>query len=431
MLSLGCEYIAEITDCTVLGAGVARCDGCAVFVKGAVTGELCRFVIREVKKTFASADLIEVISRSDKRTKSDCPIHESCGGCTLRHVTKEYEAEIKENTVRSAFSKAGLRDVNVKPCLMPSAERYRNNVQLHFDVCGNVGFFEEESNTVCPLSSAGCRVIPTLLEEIGIASGEIIKKLHLPYPEKLAMRLSTDENVCVSLTYDKDSRGKHRFADELTKRFPAVSGVSARLRCESAYSLVKGERYIETSLMGLRFRISPEAFFQVNYEGAELLFGKVAEYAAKCDFTYCADLYCGTGVIGMILAHLYRGARFTGVEINAEAVEDARMNAKLNRIDNIDFYCGDAGRFAAEKSPELVVLDPPRRGLSDRMIKVITDISPQSVIYVSCNPFTLARDAKKLCDFGYKIYEATPVNMFPRSGHVETAVLLCREEQSQ
>lgn len=426
MLSPCCEYTAKIVDNTVLGAGIAKIDGCAVFINGAVKGDVCRFVITEAKKNFAVGKLIEIISEGNVRILPDCPLFESCGGCTLRHIKEEYEAAIKENTVRSAFSKAGLREVNVNPTVMPCVVRYRNNVQLHFDKDGNSGFYEESSNTVCPLTKAGCAVIPKVLEDIGIASSVICKEQKLPFPEKLALRLSTDGNVSIAVTYGDNIAGCEKLADELTWRFQCITGVSAKSSGDSSYTSIRGDRYLETTLCSLRFRVSPEAFFQVNYEGAELLFAKVTEYAERCKFTHCADLYCGTGVIGMILASRYRDARFTGVEINPEAVEDAKRNAEMNRIGNIDFYCGDAARFAAENKPELVIVDPPRRGLSDRMIEVIKDISPENVIYVSCNPFTLARDVKKLCGFGYKIYEVTPVNMFPRTGHVECVVSLTR-----
>ena len=426
MISVGCDYTERMADSTILGAGVAKIDGLAVFVNGAAAGDLCRFKITEVKKNFAFAELVEIIEDSPYRVPSDCPLSDRCGGCTLRHVTSEYESEIKKNTVKGAFRKAGLSDNSVAEVLTPSVERYRNNVQLHFGADGTFGFYEEESSKVCPLNSDGCVVIPEIFYSIGKTVSVFLRTNALPYPERLSLRQSQGGDVCAALSFTNTVPDITKLAEAVMNSFTSVTGVVAKASDEKHYSTVRGERYIETSLMGLKFRVSPEAFFQVNYEGAALLFAKVIEYADRCSFTYCADLYCGTGVIGIILASRFTDARFTGVEINPEATEDAKRNAKLNNIGNIDFYCGDAGKFAAKESPELVVVDPPRRGLSDSMINVITEISPENVIYVSCNPFTLARDLKKLCDFGYKIYEATPVNMFPRSGHVECVVSLTR-----
>jgi len=424
MISVNSEYTDRITDCTVLGAGVVRIDGCAVFVGGTVTGDLCRFKITEVKKNFALGELIEIVEASPFRIKSDCALFDRCGGCTLRHVTADYEAEIKRNTVTASLRKAGLRDVPVAETVTASSVRYRNNVQLHFGEDGSFGFYEEESSRICPMINGGCAVTPEIFYELGRFTSENLSSQG--YPERLSLRQARNGDICAALSFADAVPDLSDYAKKLTEKFPAVKGVVAKDAGESHYRTVIGDRYIETSLMGLKFRVSPEAFFQVNYEGAELLFSKVIEYTERCKFNYCADLYCGTGVIGMILASRFGDARFTGVEINPEATEDAKRNAELNSIGNIDFYCGDAARFASENSPELVIVDPPRRGLSDRMIKVITDIAPENVIYVSCNPFTLARDLKKLCDFDYKIYEVTPVNMFPKAGHVECVVSLTR-----
>lgn len=426
MLECGSVYTVNIDDTTILGSGVAKIDGIAVFVPKAVKGDVCRIKITDLKKSYAVAECVEILTYSPFRRDADCPYFDRCGGCSHRNVNYNYEGIIKSCAVKSAFSKAGLRDVLINDTVLPAELAYRNNVQFHFDKYCNAGFFEEESNSLISLGEHGCRVIPDVLCKIANATASFFKSSGYTAPERLALRISVDGNVCAAVTSCGNNEEIAAYAEHIRKEFPCVTGVVSRKNAKDKYTTVSGDRYIETTLAGLRFRVSPEAFFQVNYEGAEKLFEIVLSYAEGCCFSSCADLYCGTGVIGMILASRYPGAVFTGVEINRQAVEDAKYNMKLNGLSNMKFFCGDAAGFASTESPELVVVDPPRRGLSDKMIGIIGNISPESIIYVSCNPFTLARDVKKLCEFGYTPKEATPVNMFPGSSHVETVVWLGR-----
>lgn len=421
MLKAGNEYTEKITDCTSLGAGTAKVDGFTVFVNGALPGETCRFKITEVKKRYAHATLLEILEISPDRRKADCTVFENCGGCTLCHVSPSLECDIKRNTVMNAFRQLKLPSEKIKPIEYPTTV-LRNGVHIHIAENGDFGFYAEGSNSVCPFPKDGCLLIPSEFCEIAkCVSASLSEQYALP--AQLFVRQSTSGTISVCLT-TQNTHALPTLIGTLSLQHPNISGISARQNETENYHAVFGTPYIESKIADLVFRISPEAFFQVNYSGAELLFSKVLEYASHCDFSHCADLYCGTGTIGLILAAHFSNAHFTGVEINKSAVRDAKYNAKLNKIKNMDFYCDDAARFATEKSPELVVLDPPRRGLSKKMISVVLQIRPQNIIYVSCDPFTLARDCEKLLGGGYEIHELSPINMFPRSSHVETVCLL-------
>lgn len=425
MLAVGCEYTERIVDCTPLGAGIAKIDGCAVFVGGALSGEKCRFEITEVHKRFATARLLEIVESSCHRQAIDCPVFGTCGGCTLRHTSPSLECDIKRSSVIGALRALKPTDALVRETAMPSDAR-RNGAHFHFDKDGSFGFFEEGSSTLCRLPESGCMLLPREFCDIARDVSRACVDAKLKAPQELFVRRATDGRICVCVTGDLTEREAVVTAESVMSSHSSVSGFLTRGKLSEPYRLVQGERHIESRLSGLCFRISPEAFFQVNYKGAELLFDRVLEYASRCEFSYCADLYCGTGTIGIMLAAHFPNARFTGVEINESAVRDAKFNAKLNGVGNIDFYCDDAARFASEHSPELTVLDPPRRGLSQNMLATVLTIMPQSIIYVSCNPFTLARDLKALREAGYAIRELSPINMFPRSSHTETVCLLAR-----
>ncbi len=423
MLKVGSEYTERISDSTALGAGIVKLDGFAVFVFGALTGELCRFRITEIKKRYAHARLLELLEASPDRREVDCAVFENCGGCTLRHASPSLECDIKGHCVMNAFRQLRLAPEKLAPTEYPSDET-RNGVHIHIAENGDFGFYAEGSNSVCRFPEDGCRLIPSELCDIAKCVSDGAARQDA-LPAQLFLRRSTSGQIAVCIT-SRRAELLSGLSEKLTESNANITGVLARKSEDEPYRLLCGTPFLESTLSSLRFRISPEAFFQVNYAGGELLFAKVLEYAKRCEFSYCADLYCGTGVLGIVAAAHFRSARFVGVEINESAVADARVNAELNGLTNISFYCGDAARFASESSPELVILDPPRRGLSDSMKSVVLKIAPPSIIYVSCDPFTLARDCAVLTQKGYTLEELSPINMFPKSSHVETVALLRR-----
>lgn len=424
MLTAGEKIKVTITDTTPMGAGVAKPDGFTVFCPGVLTGEVCNIRITEVKKNYAMAECVDVEETSPRRCDAGCASYPACGGCTLRHMDYGFEAEIKENSVRHALMKCGITPRVFNSIVMPCETGYRNKVSFRFDRSGKACFYSSESHKAARFPEDGCSVCPDVFSSIAAHMTNTIAEKNLTPPDEVMLRISLSGEVNVALTGKFSESEIGAYVISLCSRFADITGIVTRKTVKDRYRAVMGEKHLTTELMGVDFRVSPEAFFQVNYEGAEKLFGEVVRLAGKAPFTSCADLYCGTGTIGMILASRFKDAHFTGVEINAEAVADAKYNAKFNKMKNVDFFCGDAAGYAKDEKPGLVVVDPPRRGLSDSMIDVLREIGAETVIYVSCNPFTLSRDLAKMAEFGYAADEVTPVNMFPRSEHCEVVCAL-------
>lgn len=429
MLKLGQELICKIEEITILGRGVCKADGLVIFVDDAVYGDRCKIRVTDVKKSYATAVCTEMIEKSERRVDPECPYFPSCGGCVHRCIPYSDECLIKENAVRRALLKVSLSDESVKPLIATKAEGYRNKAVFHFGGA-NVGFYAAASNKLVPFSDIVCGIYPPLFHKIATDSAEYFSDKKTAV-DSLTLRASTDGKICAVIDSKMNDKDARAYAEYIKGRHGEISGVLSVRGKNRELSLDVGDEHITSALAGLKFRISPEAFFQVNYEGAEKIAEIVLNFAKKCSFTKCADLYCGTGTLGIILASRFKVASFTGVEINKSAVKDAKYNAELNGIQNIEFFCGDAAKYAAENKPELAVVDPPRRGMSGEAVKILTDMHPDNIIYVSCNPSTLARDAAILADHGYRISEAVPVNMFPRSEHVECVMLLTREKQSR
>ncbi len=424
-MNIGEKYTVKIEDTTLMGAGVAKIDGAAVFVDGTLKGDECSVTVTEVKKNFATAVCDAFTAYSSERIGSDCPHSDMCGGCVFRHATYEYENTVKESAVRSAFNKARLETEKFNGILYPDVSCVRNKATFHFDRDGNAGFYMSDSRTLIPLGDAKCKNCPETFCGICEIVSVLIRE-GVDTPDEMMLRAGYSGEIVAAFTGNVNESDLGRLAVKICSAYPDVTGIVTRRTVKDKYKTVMGEKYVTGRILGLDFKVSPEAFFQVNYEGAEKLFSEVLRLAETLSFDYCADLYCGTGTIGMILASRFKDARFTGVEINEEAVRDAKRNAAANGLKNIKFFCGDAGKYADSEKPQLVVVDPPRRGLSDGMIKILSDISPESIIYVSCNPFTLVRDLGKITSDGYAIREVTAVNMFPRSEHVESVVMLSR-----
>ncbi len=428
MLEFNKEYLCTVSDTTILGAGVCKIDNFIVFVSGCIKGDVCRIKIRKIKKNYAFGECIELLEKSPYRIESDCASFTLCGGCSHRCASYEYETELKTLAVSSALSKFGFKEDIVCPLISAGEHTPRNKASFHFDVNGTYGFYSEDTNSVVDISKNPCKIVPDSFNKIANFASEFFQKLKF----ELEMRISSSDEISVCLTGINDTQLLGKFVMSAVPKFPVIVGVSYRKNAKDKFSVLYGNGKIETYFANCRFRISPEAFFQVNYECGEKLMETVLSYASECNFTRCADLYCGTGTIGIILAKHFPLAKFTGVEINRFAISDAKYNAKLNEASNIKFICSDAaGSVAANENAEkfeLVILDPPRRGLSDFMIQDIRKMMPDNIIYVSCNPFTMARDASKLREFGYEPKKATPVNMFPRSSHVEVVCLFIRKD---
>ncbi len=454
-LKLGDLVTLEIEDVNNLGCGVARHEGLVVFVKGGVSGDVLTAKIIKITKSFAVAKLEGIISASPFRENADsaCTEKLSCGGCVFRGIKYEHELEKKREYVRSAFLKAGV-DATVSPVLCAGKiYRYRNKAQYPVAKTKtgvSAGFYAAKTHNIIPIND--CKIQNENFAEIVAFVCNFSDRHNISvYDEKSGKGLlrhiylrSADVTgeimLCLVLSGEKLPK-EDAFVAELIKKFPKIVSVMINKNGENTnvvlgdrYRCIYGKGYIEDVLCGLRFKIAPEAFYQVNRDGAELLYGKAQELA-ECDGEDIIDLYCGTGTIGLSMAN--KASRLLGIDIVEKSIECARENAAANNIKNAVFVATDAGkpeniRKCAEKhgfklSSATVIMDPPRKGSTPELLSFLADESVKKIVYISCNPDTLARDATTLLSLGYKMSEVTPVNMFPRTGHVESVVCLTRK----
>lgn len=448
----------DVTEINNLGCGVGKVDGMVFFVKGAVSGDRVEAKIIKVNKSYCVGKLERVLMPSPYRTAEDfCRAPEACGGCVYRHVTYEHELAAKQDYVKNAFRKAGLPDVTVEKTKTTGQEsRYRNKAQYPFGTVGGkvtVGFYAGKTHKVIPC--ADCALQPDLFGEIcrfvcefadengwGVYDENTGRGLlrHLYLREG---KQSGEVMVCLvvnggSLPNEDD------FAVSISARFPAVKCVMLNQNTKNTnvvlgreYRTLRGNGYIEDVLCGKRFRISPASFYQVNHDGAELLYHLAGARADLGEGETLLDLYCGIGTIGISMAAT--DTRLVGVEIVPAAVECARENAALNGLANAEFLCGDAGDAArlvdqalalcGDPAKTTVVVDPPRKGLDAALVHYLADKQMKKIVYVSCDPDTLARDCALFRTLGYVIGTVTPVDMFPRTGHVESVVCLTRHNE--
>ncbi len=449
----------DITDMNNLGSGVGRHGGVVVFVRGAVAGDIIECRIIKVNKSYCIGKCERIITPSPFRVREKyCGAPESCGGCVYRNITYARELELKRDYVVGVFRHAGLPEVNVGEVLSTGASSfYRNKAQYPVgekaDGSLYAGFYAAGTHRIaggtdCPLQPPVFSAIAREICDFGTrnkvsaydeTTGKgLLRHIYLRIAEATGEIL-----VCLVINGDAFP-GCGELAETLMHKFPGIMGVLLNINKKST-NVVLGERfvtvagrdYIEDILCGLRFRVAPDSFYQVNRSGAELLYG-----VAKAKATGSGrrggtllDLYCGAGTIGLSLANAFD--EVIGIEIVPSAVECANINAKINGILNASFYCGDAsdaegllGNAEKERGRKIeadtVILDPPRKGSTPELIKYIAARGIGRVIYVSCGPDTLARDCALFKSLGYSIGEVTPVDMFPRTGHVETVVLMSR-----
>lgn len=439
-------YTAELTGYTAEGLGVARVEGQVVFVHGGVRGEVCRIRVMKVLKHLAYARVEEVLTPSPARVEPDCPHYPACGGCDFRHITYAEELEAKRRRVEDALRRVGGAEVSVTEILGSEAvDGCRNKCQFPVSRQGLAGFYRARSHEVIP--AADCRAQAPQARAAARAVEGYLAEYHVPaYDETtgegllrhIYVRTSRAGRALVCLVVNG---GALPHEAELVKRLreacPDCVGVvlSENTRATNVvlgdcYRTLWGEDALEDTLCGHTFRLAIPAFYQVNVPQAERLYAKAAELAGLTGAETVLELYCGAGTITLTLAE--RAKRVIGAEIVPEAVENARENARRNGVDNAEFFCGDAADVAEKLAseglrPNVVVVDPPRKGLEEPVIASVAAMAPDRVVYVSCDCATLARDVKRFASLGYRLERAVAVDMFPRTRHVETVVLLSRE----
>ena len=455
MISKNDIYTMDITGMTAAGEGVGRAEGMAVFVPGAAVGDRLSVRIVKVLRSYCYGRVEAVLTPSPARTQPDCPVWRACGGCVYRHISYEEELRIKRGQVDDCLRRLGGLSVQTEGILCVRDEEGQpvwngcRNKALYpitrVDGRAAVGFYAVHSHRVvptetCPLSppvfDRAAAAVTAFLDRTGVSvydegTGQgLARHLYLRYAESTGA-------VLLTLVVNGESLPEQgRFVEELRQAIPELCGVLLSVNRERTnvalgkrFITLWGEPYLEDVLCGLRFRLAPNAFYQVNRRGAELLYGKAAEYAQLRPGELLLDLYCGAGTIGLSMAS--RAGRVIGVEIVPQAVENARENARRNGIENASFFCADAGEAAKRLlreglRPDVVVVDPPRKGCGEDTLQAIAQMGPGRLVYVSCDPATLARDCARLRELGYEAARASAVDMFPRTGHVETVVLLSR-----
>ncbi len=444
----------EITGYTAEGSGIGRYQEIAVFVPLAAAGDRLRVKILKTAKTYAFGKLESVIEPSRDRIAPDCPQFALCGGCVYRHIGYEAELRSKQQRVQDALERiGGFRDLKVEPIVSAeNPDHYRNKAQIPIgEIDGKIqmGFFANHSHRIIPCDS--CYLQPEVFtaamqafQEWAGQSGEDVYREETGRGRLRHLYLrqagATGEvMVCVVV----NGNGLHHepeLAELLREKVPGLKSVIINVNREKTNVIlgkknrtVWGSDHITDILCGLKFNISPMSFYQVNRDQAERLYSIAGEYAALTGNETLLDLYCGTGTIGLSMAH--KAGKVIGVELVGQAVEDAKMNAARNGIHNAEFLCMDAVKAASMLSdrgekPDVIILDPPRKGCDAELIETVANMAPKRVVYVSCDPATLARDLKLFASKGYKPQTATPVDMFPRTSHVETVVLLSQQKPS-
>lgn len=453
MLKKNESYRAAVSGFTSEGLGVCRVEGVAVFVPNAAPDETYDLRITHVGKHAAYGKIVNIITKSPARVNRACPYAKQCGGCDFWHLTYEAELEIKAQRVLDALNRLGGRALQTIPITgAKTCAGYRNKAQYPIAPDGTgiaAGFFKKGTHEVIPVRR--CLIQP----ECADAAKEAVLKWAAAYrvaayDERTHSGLlrhifvrhaaATGEVlVCLVVNGERLPRENELIA-ALRTAVPAVRSIALNVNTRHG-NAVLGEKTrilwgadaIEDILCGLRFRISPRSFYQVNRDQAEILYGKALEAAELDGSETVLDLYCGTGTITLCLAR--RVKQVIGVELVEAAIADAKENARRNAIENARFFCADAGQAAQTLAhegtrPDVIVVDPPRKGLSADVIEAVTVMAPQRVVYVSCDPATLARDVKLLTERGYRLRHAEAVDMFPRCAHVESVVCLSREDDN-
>ena len=449
-------FEADITAMTAEGSGICRAEGMAVFVPGTAVGDRCAVRIVKVLRKYAFGRLEKLLAPSPDRIAPDCPVAAQCGGCVYRHIRYEAELRIKTQRVRDALERiGGLQDFQMEPILAaPDRCRYRNKCQLPIglskDGALQLGFYAVNSHRI--VNTESCLLQPEAFDRAAAAfrrwyavSGESVydEASHSGVLRHLYMRrgeMSGEMMVCV-VANGAALHEEALLVEMLREAVPEITGVLLNINREKTNVVLGktcrtlwGKDTITDTLCGLAFEIAPHAFYQVNRTQAERLYGKAAEYAGLTGAETLLDLYCGTGTIGLSMAK--NAKKLIGAEIVPAAVENARRNAERNAIQNAEFLCADAAEaarilFERGEKPDVIVINPPRKGCDSALIATIAAMRPKRVVYVSCDPATLARDLKLFGESGYKTETVTPADMFPGTAHVETVVLLSKLNTKQ
>ncbi len=445
------EYIVNIIDYGMEGEGIAKIENFTVFIPNAMKGEKVKILIVKVLSSYAYGKLLEIIEQSPYRIESDCATYQRCGGCSLRHIDYEETLNIKQNMVQNLVSKTLNKNVKVKPTIgMGNPYHYRNKAQFPVGINKQnekvVGVFAKRTHEIIPMQD--CFLQNTMSQEIAFAIQKfIIEKDISVYNEEtregllrhivIKVGIRTHEIMCILVVNGNKIPYEQELVEMLVKRYNVKTVVknintkNTNVILGEENIVLHGDGYIYDILGDYTFKISPMSFYQVNPVQAEVLYNIAIEMANLSKEDILFDLYCGIGTIGIFASSYVK--KVYGVEIVEQAIYDAKENARINQIENIEFIAGDVEKVLTnliEKKqvyPDVVMVDPPRKGLDNTTINNILAVEPKKVVYISCNPATMVRDMK-LLEEKYEVNEIQPVDMFPFTSHVECVAVLSLKE---
>jgi 23S rRNA (uracil1939-C5)-methyltransferase len=456
------SYNIEITGMTHEGQGVGRIDNFTVFVDGGIIGELIEVRIIKVNKSYAIGKLVSILKASAERIEPFCRVFNRCGGCSLQHMNYEAQLVFKTNLVKDAIKRIGkLEDVIIHDTIgMNEAMCYRNKAQYPVGILGSnvsIGFYAARTHEiidcdVCGIQDAASGRVRTIVKEFVIKNKisvyDEVKGTGLLRHVMTRVGFKTGEVMVVLVVNGNDLPKKKELIEMLTST-PILPGIQSQLPVPKVHSIILnintketniicGEKNITlfgkdtiTDFIGrYKFEISPLSFFQVNPLQTEILYGKALEFADLKGNETVFDIYCGIGTISLFLSE--KAKKVYGVEVVAEAVRDAKKNAEINKVNNVEFIEGEAEKVIPEiykqgVKADVVVVDPPRKGCDEALLDTLVKMQPDRIVYVSCNPATLARDLNFLSGTGFRVVEVQPVDMFPWTGHVENVALVKRD----
>ncbi|MCX0353183.1 23S rRNA (uracil(1939)-C(5))-methyltransferase RlmD [Clostridium perfringens] len=449
------EYIFDIISQGYEGEGIAKIDNkYPIFIEGALKGEKVKVRIVKVNKNFAYGKLMEVLEASEERVNPPCAIYKRCGGCKLQHASYKAQLDFKWDRVKDCVSKIGKLDPSIVkyPLGMEEPWRYRNKVQLPIGLINGevkIGFFAPRSHDIIDMES--CLIQDEIGDKVVKLTREWIEKFNIrpynldgEYDEKGIVRhimirrgFTTNEVMVVLVTNGEKLPHKEEFVDLMVKNIPGIKSVIQNINSKKTNVILGlesktlwGEDTISDYIGDFRFNISPLSFFQVNPTQTEVLYGKALEYANLTGNEEVFDAYCGTGTITLFLSQ--KAKKVYGVEIIPQAIDNAWINAKENKVENVEFFVGESEVVIPDLinkgvKADVVVVDPPRKGCDKKLLDAITNINAKKIVYVSCDPSTLGRDLQVLEENGYKTLEVQPVDMFPNTSHVENVAKLIKK----
>ena len=452
MLSKDKMYVVDIVDIGQGGVGIGKFDGFTVFVDGGLVKDKIKVKITKSKKNYAVGEIVEIIEPSPFRVERKCSKElKDCGGCQIQELDYQEQLNIKTNEVKQVISRIGkLDDVVVHPALgMKEPFRYRNKAQFPIQKVGGVpviGFYKKKSHDIIPtdeciiqhdVNDKIIKIIKTYIRAYKVSIYD--EKTHTGVLRHLVTKVgfTTKEVMVVLVANGKKLPYLNELASVLKENIPGFKTLVVNVNREKTNvilgnenRIIYGDGKINDNIGDLVFEISPLSFFQVNPLQTEVLYNKALEYANLGENDIVFDIYCGIGTISLFLAQ--KAKKVYGIEIVEEAIKDAKRNAALNKLDNVEFYVGKAEEVVQKmykqgKRANVVVVDPPRKGCDEKVLDTIVSMEPDRVVYVSCNPSTLARDLNYLDERGYKCLEVQPVDMFPHSVHIENVALIVKK----